>query len=65
MPSLKPLNIAVVTVSDTRTSDTDKSGAVLVESLQSAGHKLHGKTIVKDDVYQLRAEFSSLIADLI
>jgi len=63
MPSLKPLNIAVVTVSDTRTPDTDKSGAVLVESLQSAGHKLHGKTIVKDDVYKLRAEVSSLIAD--
>ena len=64
MPSLKPLNIAVVTVSDTRTSDTDKSGAVLAKSLQSAGHKLHGKAIVKDDVYQLRAEVSSLIADL-
>ena len=64
MPPLKPLNIAVVTVSDTRTSDTDKSGAVLVESLQGAGHKLHGKAIVKDDVYQLRAEVSSLIADL-
>lgn len=63
MPSLIPLNIAVVTVSDTRTPQTDKSGVVLVERLQSAGHKLHGKTIVKDDVCQLRAEVSSLIAD--
>lgn len=63
MPSLIPLNIAVVTVSDTRTPETDKSGVVLVERLSSAGHKLHRKTIVKDDVYQLRAEVSSLIAD--
>ena len=63
MPSFIPLNIAVVTVSDTRTEDTDKSGMVLVERLLSAGHKLHGKAIVKDDVYELRAEVSSLIAD--
>ena len=63
MPSFIPLNIAVVTVSDTRTEDTDKSGLVLVERLLSAGHKLHAKTIVKDDVFQLRAEVSSLIAD--
>tara|TARA_B110000858_G_scaffold162625_1_gene187808 strand:- start:30254 stop:30751 length:498 start_codon:yes stop_codon:yes gene_type:complete len=63
MSSLIPLNIAVVTVSDTRTADTDKSGAVLVERLQSAGHKLHAKTIIKDDVFQLRAEVSALIAN--
>ena len=37
MPSFIPLNIAVVTVSDTRTVDTDKSGVVLVERLLSAG----------------------------
>jgi molybdenum cofactor biosynthesis protein B len=63
MPSFIPLNIAVVTVSDTRTVDTDKSGVVLVERLLNAGHKLHGKTIVKDDVCQLRMEVSSLITD--
>lgn len=63
MSSLIPLNIAVVTVSDTRTPETDKSGVVLVERILGAGHKLHGKTIVKDDVYQLRAVVSSLIAD--
>ncbi len=57
------LNISVVTVSDTRTADTDKSGAVLVERLQNAGHQLYSKSIVKDDVYQLRAEVSSLIAN--
>lgn len=63
MSSLIPLSIAVVTVSDTRTPDTDKSGAVLVERLQDAGHKLHAKMIIKDDVVQLRAEVSALIAD--
>jgi len=57
------LNIAVITVSDTRTPETDKSGAVLVEKLQAAGHRLYAKSIVKDDVYQLRAEVSALIAD--
>ena len=63
MSSPIPLNIAVVTVSDTRTPETDKSGLVLAEKLQGAGHTLLGKTIVKDDVYQLRAEVSKLIAD--
>ena len=63
MPPTTPLNISVVTVSDTRTPQTDKSGAVLVERLQGAGHKLQSKTIVKDDIYQLRAEVSKLIAD--
>lgn len=63
MSSLTPLNIAVVTVSDTRTAETDKSGVVLVERLEAASHRLHEKTIVKDDVYQLRAAVSRLIAD--
>ncbi len=63
MTAPTPLNIAVVTVSDTRTEDTDKSGAVLVEGLQQAGHQLQCKSIVKDDIYQLRAEVSALIAD--
>ncbi|MEX0965438.1 MAG: molybdenum cofactor biosynthesis protein B [Pseudohongiellaceae bacterium] len=63
MTSFSSLNIAVVTVSDTRTPETDKSGAVLVERLEQAGHNLYAKTIVKDDVYQLRAEVSALIAD--
>lgn len=57
------LNIAVVTVSDTRTEETDTSGAVLVQGLQAAGHNLHSKCIVKDDVYRLREVVSRLIAD--
>ncbi len=63
MSSPMSLNISVVTVSDTRTPETDKSGTVLIERLLSAGHKLHSKAIVKDDIYQLRAEVSRLIAD--
>ncbi len=62
MSAATSLNLAVITVSDTRTEETDKSGAVLVDCLQGAGHKLHSKLIVKDDVYQLRAQVSQLIA---
>jgi len=62
-PAATPLSISVVTVSDTRTPETDKSGDVLVESLQAVGHSLHSRCIVKDDVYQLRAEVSLKIAD--
>ena len=58
-----PLNIAVLTVSDTRTEDSDTSGAWLVEALQAAGHSLAHKQIVKDDVYQIRAAVSHWIAD--
>ena len=63
MSAETPLSLAVVTVSDTRTEETDKSGAVLVECLQQAGHQLYSKTIVKDDIYQLRAVVSGLIAE--
>ncbi|MBV1881411.1 MAG: molybdenum cofactor biosynthesis protein B [Pseudomonadales bacterium] len=60
-----PLNIAVLTVSDTRTEETDTSGQHLVESLQEAGHKLAAKTIVIDDVYQMRSVVSNWIADTV
>ncbi|MGV6816806.1 MAG: molybdenum cofactor biosynthesis protein B [Thiotrichales bacterium] len=58
-----PLKIAVLTVSDSRTLDDDKSGAILVDRLQSAGHKLADRRIVKDDIYQIRAIVSQWIAD--
>ncbi len=57
-----PVNIAVLTVSDTRTEETDTSGKVLVEGLQSAGHKLADKKITLDDIYQIRAIVSNWIA---
>ncbi len=56
------LNIAVLTVSDTRTEADDTSGQVLVERLQEAGHRLAEKLIVPDDIYQLRAVVSRWIA---
>lgn len=58
-----PLNIAVLTVSDTRTDDNDTSGQALVQRLQDEGHTLVEKVIVKDDVYQMRAQVSQWIAD--
>jgi molybdenum cofactor biosynthesis protein B len=60
---LKPLRVAVLTVSDTRNEATDKSGALLVERVRNAGHLLAAKTIVRDDVYAIRAIVSAWIAD--
>lgn len=57
------LNIAVLTVSDTRTEATDKSGKVLAERLQAAGHKLAEKCILKDDPYLIRAKVANWIVD--
>lgn len=57
------LSIAVLTVSDTRTEETDSSGQYLVESLRSAGHSLADKAIVVDDIYQIRAVVSRWIAN--
>ena len=57
------LNVAVLTVSDTRTRETDTSGAVLEEALVAAGHTVADRQIVIDDVYQLRAIVSQWIAD--
>ncbi len=59
----QPLNVAVLTVSDTRDESTDTSGKALVDRVVDAGHHLIDKTIVKDDVYQLRAIVSKWIAD--
>jgi molybdenum cofactor biosynthesis protein B len=56
------LNIAVLTVSDTRTEDTDTSGAYLVNALVESGHNLVEKAILIDDKYQLRAQVSAWIA---
>ena len=57
------LSLCVLTVSDTRTSANDGSGDYLCESLQSAGHRLHARAIVRDDRYALRAVVSGWIAD--
>lgn len=57
-----PLNIAVLTVSDTRTEETDTSGAFLCTALEDSGHKIADKRIVIDDIYLLRARVSDWIA---
>ena len=57
-----PLNVAVLTISDTRTEDTDRSGQALVENLTKAGHRLAEKRIVTDDVYRIRAVVAEWIA---
>lgn len=57
-----PLNIAVLTVSDTRTPETDTSGDTLVALLQDDGHLLADRAIVKDDIYAIRAVTSQWIS---
>lgn len=57
------LHCAVLTVSDTRTEETDRSGQALVERLTAAGHELAEKRIVADDVYRIRAVVAEWIAD--
>ena len=62
-PGFKALNIAVLTVSDTRGEAEDRSGRLLVDALTAAGHALAEKAIVRDDVYAIRAAVSRWIAD--
>ena len=57
-----PLNIAVMTVSDTRGLDEDKSGDTLVARLQEAGHKLADRAIVKDEVPLITGQLKQWIA---
>jgi molybdopterin adenylyltransferase len=54
--SFVPVRIAVLTVSDTRTPETDKSGRVLADRIAEAGHQLSDRRIVKDDVRAIRAQ---------
>ena len=58
-----PVSIAVLTVSDSRTEANDKSGHLLVSRLKGAGHTLSEKTIVRDNIFELRAVVSRWIAD--
>ena len=56
------LNIAVLTVSDTRTRDNDTSGDFLADAVAEAGHKLADRALIADDVYRIRALLSQWIA---
>ena len=61
--AFRPVNIAVLTVSDTRTFETDKSGDTLVERIKRDGHVLVYRAIVTDDVDKIRAQVKKWIAD--
>lgn len=58
-----PVRIAVLTVSDSRDLSTDKSGAILVDRLEEAGHQLAEREIVTDDVDNIVAQLNVWIAD--
>ena len=58
-----PLNVAVLTVSDSRTLAEDTSGQYLANSLQEAGHNLADRQLITDDIYKIRAVISGWIAD--
>jgi molybdenum cofactor biosynthesis protein B len=58
-----PVRIAILTVSDSRTIETDLSGAILVDRLTQAGHVLADREIVKDDVERIVAQLQAWIDD--
>ena len=58
-----PLRIAVLTISDSRTTETDKSGALLAERLTEAGHELAGRAIVTDEIDAIRSQVKAWAAD--
>lgn len=58
-----PLNLAVLTISDSRTEADDKSGQTLVKLMEKDGHSVYDKQIVRDDRYEIRAMVSKWIAD--
>ncbi len=58
-----PLKIAVLTMSDTRSLAEDRSGTVLVNRLEAAGHSLADRAICKDDIGQIQQQVSKWIAD--
>ena len=59
----RPLNVAVLTVSDSRTPDTDRSGDVLVARLTEAGHALADRAILPDDAERIAAKLREWIDD--
>ncbi len=58
-----PLNICLLTVSDTRTEDEDTSGQKLQDLLEADGHSLYERLLIKDDTYHIRAVVSQWIHD--
>lgn len=63
MSVFSKLNIAVLTISDTRNDENDISGTTLVDRIQQAGHCVIEKKIVADNIYKIRAVVSGWIVD--
>lgn len=59
----RPLSLAILTVSDTRTAATDRSGDVLADAAANAGHIIAARDLVPDDVYRIRAIVSAWVAE--
>jgi len=57
------VSIALLTVSDTREENNDKSGKLLADRLRSDGHNLYEKSILPDDIYKVRAQIATWVAD--
>jgi molybdenum cofactor biosynthesis protein B len=62
-PQFIPVNVAVLTVSDTRTVETDTTGKYIAERLTEVGHRIVARTIVKDGELVIRAQLAQWIAD--
>src|SRR5438105_12778799 len=59
----KPVNIAVLTVSDTRDEESDTSGTVLVDRIERAGHVLAARALVRDEAAAIQAQVRHWIDD--
>ncbi len=59
----KPINVAVLTVSDTRGPDEDTSGDILVQRITDAGHRLAARALLKDEARLIAAQLRTWIAD--
>ena len=59
----KPLQISILTISDTRTEEDDKSGKLLVQRVLEAGHHVHEKQICRDNIYEIRTVVSRWISN--
>src|ERR1044071_1964395 len=62
-PTFIPVNVAVLTVSDTRTIETDTTGKYIVDRLTEVGHRIAARAIVKDGELVIRAQLAQWIAD--
>ncbi len=57
------IRVAVLTISDTRTAETDTGGNIIIDSMQKAGHEVVYREIVKDDALQINKSLERLLAD--